>query len=198
MLPRSRRRTRTDGPPKSSRPPSGWPSPTATSTPHSPGGGRRSRRDRVDRRRRSSAPASCAAPARDFLESSTAPRKLGFWTKTAATSGHRAPQAGASGVQVVVLRRPSLGDLRAKADGVVSSVRPRSAVGNHARTTKLSCAPLAGAERQVRRRGEHATYTLVERRIGDGEGRSARIAIGLEHHLEAALGDLRLVRRVGG
>ena len=39
-----------DGPPKSSRLPSGWPSPTATSTPHSPGGreDRRARSGRTD------------------------------------------------------------------------------------------------------------------------------------------------------
>ncbi len=39
-----------DGPPKSRRLPSGWPSPTATSTPHSPGGPQDAERDRVDGR----------------------------------------------------------------------------------------------------------------------------------------------------
>ena len=38
-----------DGPPKSSRPPSGWPSPTAMSTPHSPGRPQDAEGERVDR-----------------------------------------------------------------------------------------------------------------------------------------------------
>ena len=62
----ARRRSRTMGPPKSSRLPSGWPSPTATSTPHSPGG-RSTPSVIASTEATQSAPASWAA-ARERLE----------------------------------------------------------------------------------------------------------------------------------
>ena len=69
-----------DGPPKSSRLPSGWPSPTAMSTPHSPGG-RRTPSVIASTATTSSAPRSFAA-APSASTSSTAPRKFGFWRNT--------------------------------------------------------------------------------------------------------------------
>ena len=73
-----------DGPPKSRRLPSVWPSPTQTSTPHSPGGlripsGIGSYCPMTTAGESLAAPASAAA-------SSTAPRKFGCWKNTAPVS----------------------------------------------------------------------------------------------------------------
>ena len=57
---------------------------------------------------------------------------------------------------------------------------------------------LGRADRQVGGRG-HGGRPLVERRVGHRErGELGDRGLELEHHLQAALGDLRLVRRVRG
>ena len=85
-----------DGPPKSSRLPSVWPSPTHTSTPSSPGG------FRIPSGIGSAAhtitapvrlPASDSAP-----RSSTVPRKFGCWTNTAAVSSSTAAASASRSV----------------------------------------------------------------------------------------------------
>ena len=59
-------------------------------------------------------------------------------------------------------------------------------------------AALAGAEREVGGRGDRRG-ALVERRVGDRQpGELGDRGLKLEHHLKAALRDLRLVRRVRG
>src|SRR5436309_934736 len=88
-----------DGPPKSSRLPSDWPSPTTMSAPKDAGG---SRMPSVSgsAATTSRAPVRLAASARG-PRSSTVPRKFGCWMKTAAVSSSTAVASGQRG-QVVV------------------------------------------------------------------------------------------------
>ncbi len=77
-----------DGPPKSSRLPRVWPSPTQMSTPHSPGG-LRMPSGSGSAAHTNSAPVDLAVSPSE-ARSSTVPRKLGYWTNTAAVSSSTA------------------------------------------------------------------------------------------------------------
>ena len=75
--------------------------------------------------------------------------------------------------------------------------RPRRA-GCRPRETTSAARALAGAERQVGGRGDRRR-ALVERGVGDRQpGQLGDRGLELEHHLQPALGDLGLIRRVGG
>ena len=181
----------TEGPPKSSRLPSGWPSPRAMSAPHSPGG---LRMPRVigSTATTSSAPCSLAA-APSASTSSTAPRKLGLCRKTAAVSPSTAA-ASAAGVGEAVLE-PDLLDLGVVADRVggegLAAVRVDAARDDEA-------AAAGRAHRQVAGGGDRGR-ALVEAGVGDRQpGQLRHRRLELEHHLQAALRDLRLVGRVRG
>jgi hypothetical protein len=73
-----------DGPPKSRRLPSCWPSPTATSTPHSPGGA--STPSVTGSTDATTTAGDALAASASAATSSIAPRKFGFCTKTALVS----------------------------------------------------------------------------------------------------------------
>ena len=181
-----------EGPPKSSRLPSGWPSPSATSTPHSPGG-RRTPSVIGSTEATQSAPASWAASA-SASRSSIAPRKFGFWTKTAAVLVvERLGELAGVGEPAL---EPDLDHLGVEAARVGLERRPGVRV--QAARDDEAPAPLARPERQVGGRGDRRR-ALVERRVGDRQaGELGDRGLELEHHLQPALRDLGLIGRVRG
>ena len=136
-----------DGPPKSSRLPSVWPSPTQTSTPHSPGGAR------IPSGIGSYAaiattPSACRlATAVSAAMSSTAPSTFGCCRKTAAdvVADRRRPGVGIGDA----VDKPDLDDLGAEAGGVgaqrLERVRVQPGRGNEARAAVGEPCEIAGA-----------------------------------------------------
>ena len=190
--PRWRRRSRTTGRRSRAGCPAAGPRRRATSTPHSPGG-RRTPSVIGSTAATESAPASCAAAA-SASRSSTAPRKFGFWTKTAAVSSSSASASSAASVSPP--SSPTSTTSAPKPRGVgrerLAAVRVQAA-----RDDELA-ASLGRADRQVGGRGDRRR-ALVERGVGDRQrGELGDRGLELEHHLQAALGDLGLVRRVRG
>ena len=178
-----------DGPPKSSRLPSGWPSPTAMSTPKSPGG-RRTPSVIGSTWTISSAPVSLAIGA-SASRSSTAPRKFGWARNTAAMSSPIAARSASASVT------PS-------ASATSSMVVPQPAPVVASVSRECGCTPRETTKRraagvdlgEVAGGGERAR-ALVDARVGDRQpGELGDHRLVLEHHLQPALGDLGLVRRV--
>ena len=126
-----------DGPPKSSRLPSGCPSPSATSAPNSPGG-RRIPSVGASTVVTSRPPVRLAAGA-SAARSSTAPRKFGCWRNTAATRSSTAASSAAASVAPSDQR--DLVDLRAEA-GCVGRER-LAACGCSPRETTNRSRPVA-------------------------------------------------------
>ena len=180
-----------EGPPKSSLPPSGWPSPTAIWAPHSPGG-------RSTPRVSASTAATVSAPA------SRRGRGEGLEIL------HRAEEVRVldeQGGGVAVQRRLELGGvgepaLEAHLDHLGAEAarvgdQRLAAVGMKAPRDDQAPAP-GGADRQVGG-GGHRRRPLVQRGVGHRQRAELRDrGLELEHHLEAALRDLGLVGRVGG
>ncbi len=139
----------------------------------------------------SSAPCSFAA-APSASTCSTAPRKLGLCRKTAAVSPSTAAASAAASVSPS--RSSDLDQLGAVADRVgrqrLAAVRVQAARDDEALA-------LGRRHRQVAGRGDRGG-PLVEAGVGDRQaGQLRHRGLELEHHLQAALGDLRLVGRVG-
>ncbi len=181
-----------EGPPKSSRLPSGWPSPTATSNAALARGAQDAEGDRVDRRRRRGRPPR--APARrerlQILDRAEEVRVLD--EDGGGVRSSRAPASSPASVSPP--SSPHLDDLGAEAPRVgrerLAAVRVQAA-----RDDQLAPA-LLRAERQVGG-GRDRGWALVQRGVGDRQpGQLGDRGLELEHHLEAALGDLWLVRRV--
>ena len=175
------------GPPNAMGVPKGWPSPTATSAPHSPG--LLSTAAEIGSKATTSiAPVAFAAAAAPAMSSST-PRRLGYCTTIApgasrSTEGHRGDSVG---------QRHRL-DLVSGPGGERShDLRPRPVQAIAQPHTLAS----GGSHRQVyglhRRRG-----AVVQGRIGDLEPAEAgHHRLVLEQRLEDALSDLWLVGRIG-
>ncbi len=138
-----------------------------------------------------SAPASFAAAA-SASRSSTAPRKFGLETNTARGVGvDGLAQLGRVGEAAI---EPHLDHLGAEPLGV--GAQRLAAVRVKASRDDQLAAPLGRPDRQVGG-GGHRGRPLVQRGVGDRErGELRDRGLKLEHHLQAALGDLGLVRRV--
>ena len=179
-----------EGPPKSSRLPSGCPSPTATSAPHSPGG-RRTESAIGSQATTSSAPLRLARRASASM-SSTAPRKLGCCRKTAAVSlVDRVGERGGVGHPAVEADLDHLGAEAGRVGGErLAAVGMQAARDDQLRAT-------GRADRQVGGRGDRRG-PFVERGVRDRQaGQLRHRGLELEHRLQPALGDLGLVGRVG-
>ena len=118
---------------------------------------------------------------------------MGLCRKTAAVSPSTAAASAAASVSAAL--EPDLDDLGAVADRVgrerLAAVRVDAAGDDEA-------AALGRAHRQVAGRGDRGG-PLVEAGVGDRQpGQLRHRRLELEHHLQPALGDLRLVGRVGG
>ena len=182
-----------EGPPKSSRLPSAWPSPTATSTPHSPGERRMPSVTRVDlgdddrRRRRRRSCAAARAPRR--------PRRRR--RSSAARRSRRsclAVDRGGPGVRVgdAVLER-HLDHVHVVAVGVgaqrLDRVGVKAGAGHEPAAAVVELREIAG--------GGDRRGPLVGGGVRDGQpGQLRDRRLVLEHHLQPALGDLGLVGRV--
>ena len=160
------------------------------STPQSPGV-RRIPRAIGSHAATSSAPASWAISA-IASRSSTAPRKFGYWTKTAAVSSSTAAASASRSVRPPA--EPDAGDLGGIAGRVGGEGLPRLRVDAGGDDEP---APLRGADREVAGAGD-GRRALVEAGARERQaGQLAHRGLELEHRLQAALGDLRLIRRVG-
>ncbi len=175
-------------------------------------GGCRASGPRRRRRRRRSSPGAARIAERDRVvgadddgravlggggrarsTSSTAPRKFGCWKITAEVSSSiAAAQAAAS------VAPPASGTSTTSMPYPWASVRSVSRLcGCTPRETTSPPLPV-GELRQVGGGADRAR-ALVDRRVGDGQaGQLADRGLVLEHHLQAALADLRLVGRVRG
>ena len=176
-----------DGPPKSRRLPSVWPSPTAMSTPHSPGVFRMASGSGSQAAMRS-APASCAASAsaRQVLDRAEEVRLL---------DDHRADVVGQLGeiggaVVAEAPRRPP-SPRRARACAGLARVG-MDAAGDH------EPPPVVRVLGDVAGGGDRAR-ALVHGRVRDGQaGQLGDRRLVLEHRLQPALRYLGLVGRVRG
>src|SRR6478735_6358267 len=150
--------------------PNRWLLPTAMSAPHSPGGVTRVRARR-SAAAETRAPCSWAA-AVSVRKSRSSPSAPGYWTTTPKTS--RPPAAA----------------------------RSASTLSTWARSAIATSMPSGGARRAAAHEGHRLGDRgglVEERRAGDGEaGQVADDGLEVDKCLEPALGDLRLVRRVGG
>ena len=178
-----------DGPPKSRRLPSVWPSPTQTSTPRRRAArGSRARSGRRCRRRarRARAPPRSAARGPRRRRGSSAARR------TPRRRRRRSPPPSAA-ASVTPSRSPTSVDGRAVAGRErlqrLARMRVHAARDDEARAAVGQLREVAGGRE---RRGP-----LVDRGVGDVHpGQLADRRLELEHHLQAALRDLRLVGRV--
>ena len=179
-----------DGPPKSSRLPSVWPSPTQMSTPCSPGGFRMPSGS-------GSAAHTTSAPVRppglgQLAELLDRAQEVGLLDEHGGgvvvdRGGERLDVRGALGGQRHLL------DLHPEADRVRAQRSPRVRV-QPAASDQLRALGLQ--LRQVAR-GRHGARALVHRRVRHRQpGQLRDRGLELEHHLQPALRDLRLVRRV--
>ena len=149
-------------------------------------------RHRVARRR----PAARRAPWRPRR----APRRPRPRRGSSGSAGRprrsrRRPPSASAAASVTPALEPDLDDLGAVADRVggerLAAVRVDAAGDDEA-------AALGRAHRQVAGRGDRGG-PLVEAGVGDRQpGQLRHRGLELEHHLQPALGDLRLVGRVGG
>ena len=180
-----------DGPPKSSRPPSGCPSPTATSTPHSPGWPQHAQGQRVDRGdgQRTRLPGRRG----EGLQVLHRPQEVRVLDEQRRRVGiDRRRQLVGVGQASLEAHLDHLG-----AEPARVGAKRLAAVGMNA--PRDDQAPsLGGADRQVGG-GRHRRRALVQRGVGDRQpAQLGDRGLELEHHLQAALGDLGLVGRVGG
>ena len=179
-----------EGPPKSSRLPSVWPSPTQRSTPSSPGGFRIAERDRVGGAHEQRAGALAGLGQRaEVLDGAQEVRLLHEHGGGVVVDGRR--ERLEVGLAVVVERH--LHDLHAVARRVRrerrARVRVEPAARHQLRPLRLELRQVAG--------GGHSARALVHRGVRHRQAGELRDrGLELEHHLEPALRDLGLVGRV--
>ena len=158
-------------------------------------GRRAGRRAAAGRRPPRTARRCACRPRASSPRSSTVPRKFGCWTNTAAVSSSTAAASASTSVAPSAGQR-DLHDLHAVARRVGAQR------GARVRMQRRGWRPGGcgrGLELGHVARGGHGARALVDRGVRHRQARELRDRrLELEHHLEAALGDLGLVGRVRG
>ena len=190
----SRRRSRTTGRRSRGGCRAAGPRRRTTSTPHSPGGSqdRRARSGRPRRRRPTRRPSRrlAAAQRRGVLDGA---EKFGCCEERPRRCRRRSRAAQRVGVGDAVARAaPRRPRCRSRARRCAASRARAGAARRDATNARAAVVQL----RQVAGGGDRAR-ALVDRGVGDRQrGQLADRRLVLEHHLQPALGDLRLVGRV--